>query len=89
MCKTLRNPVLDIHSDARLDSKNFASKDKLPYALVISVDAMHLGELYDRIIHEYAGAVRGAVAGHRIPVKLRFFARASNGRLSVSGPPAI
>jgi len=55
MGKTLRNPVLDIHYNARADGRDFAPTEKLPYALVISVHAKNLGDLYDQIIRKYAG----------------------------------
>jgi hypothetical protein len=35
--KSLRNPVLDIHYNARQGGQNFAPKEVLPYALVVSV----------------------------------------------------
>jgi hypothetical protein len=68
MGKTLRNPVLDFHYNARLDGKNFAPKEKLPYALVISVHAKHLGDLYDRIIRKYAGQLEALRPVIEIPV---------------------
>jgi hypothetical protein len=52
--KTLRNPVLDIHYNARMGGRNFAPKEELPYALVITVHAKHLGDLYDKIVRKYA-----------------------------------
>lgn len=52
--KTLRNPVLDIHYNARMAGRNFAPQTDLPYALVVSVHARHLGDLYDRIVRKYA-----------------------------------
>lgn len=54
MGKTLRNPVLDIHYNARLGGRNFSPKDELPYALIVSVHAKNLGDLYDKIIRKYA-----------------------------------
>jgi subtilase family protein len=68
--KTLRNPVLDIHYNTRLGGKNFAPKEKLPYALVISVHAKHLGDLYDRIIRKYAGQLEALRPVIEIPVKV-------------------
>ena len=55
MGKSLRNPALDIHYNARQGGQNFAPKQKLPYALVVTVHAKHLGDLYDRVIRKYAG----------------------------------
>lgn len=52
--KSLRNPVFDIHYNARLGSRNFAPDDDLAYALVITVEAKHLGQLYDDVVRKYA-----------------------------------
>jgi hypothetical protein len=54
MGSSLRNPVLDIHYNARQEGRNFAPKQELPYALVVSVHAKHLGDLYDKIVRKYA-----------------------------------
>lgn len=68
MGKTLRNPILDIHYNARADGKDFAPTDKLPYALVISVHAKNLGDLYDQIIRKYAGQLEALRPVVDIPV---------------------
>ncbi|AXK81541.1 peptidase S8 and S53, subtilisin, kexin, sedolisin [Pseudolabrys taiwanensis] len=52
--KSLRNPVFDIHYNARLGGRNFAPDDDLAYALVITVEAKHLGQLYDDVVRKYA-----------------------------------
>jgi hypothetical protein len=54
LAKSLRNPVLDIHYNARMDSRNFTPDKKLPYALVVSVHAKHLRDLYDKVVRKYA-----------------------------------
>jgi hypothetical protein len=69
MGKSLRNPVLDIHYNARLGGRNFAPKDKLPYALVVTVQAKNLGDLYDRIIRKYAGQLEALRPVIDIPVR--------------------
>ena len=68
MGQTLRKPVLDIHYNARLGGRNFAPEEKLPYALVISVHAKNLGDLYDRIIRKYAGRLEALRPVVEIPV---------------------
>jgi hypothetical protein len=68
MGKTLRNPVLDIHYNARADGKDFAPTEKLPYALIISVQAKNLGDLYDQIIRKYAGRLEALRPVVEIPV---------------------
>jgi hypothetical protein len=66
--KTLRNPVLDIHYNARQDGRNFAPKEDLPYALVISVHAKHLGDLYDKVVRKYARQLEALRPVVEIPI---------------------
>jgi hypothetical protein len=68
MGKTLRNPVLDIHYNARLGGRDFAPEDELPYALVVSVHAKNLGDLYDRIVRKYARQLEALSPAVEIPV---------------------
>lgn len=68
MGRTLRNPVLDIHYNARLGGRNFAPKDELPYALVVSVHAKSLGDLYDQIVRKYASQLEALRPVVEIPV---------------------
>ena len=70
MGKTLRNPVLDIHYNARLGGRNFAPEEKLPYALVVSVHAKNLGNLYDQVIRKYAGQLEALRPVIEIPVNV-------------------
>ncbi|MCZ7497297.1 S8 family peptidase [Agrobacterium tumefaciens] len=51
--KSLRNPAFDIHYNARLESRDFAPEDELRYALVVSVKAKRVGDLYDQIVRRY------------------------------------
>lgn len=68
MGRTLRNPVLDIHYNARLGGRNFSPKEELPYALVVSVHAKHLGDLYDKIVRKYARQLEALRPVVEIPV---------------------
>jgi Subtilase family len=68
MGKTLRNPVLDIHYNARQAGRDFAPKEALPYALVVSVHAKHLGDLYDRVVRKYAKQLEALRPVVEIPV---------------------
>lgn len=52
--QTLQNPVLDIHYNARMGGRNFTPDTELPYALVVSVQAKQIGDLYERIVRKYA-----------------------------------
>jgi len=66
--KSLRNPVLDIHYNARLGGKDFAPGEELPYALVVSVHAKHLGDLYDRVVRRYARQLEALRPVVEIPI---------------------
>lgn len=68
MGKTLRNPVLDIHYNSRQAGQNFAPKEELPYALVVSVHAKHLGDLYDKVVRKYAKQLEALRPVIEIPV---------------------
>ena len=68
MGKTLRNPVLDIHYNARQGGRDHDPKEKLPYALVVSVHAKHLGDLYDSVVRKYAKQLEALRPVIEIPV---------------------
>ena len=67
--KTLRNPVLDIHYNARMGGRNFAPKEDLPYALVVSVHAKHLNDFYDKVVRKYAKQLEALIPVIEIPIK--------------------
>jgi hypothetical protein len=66
--KSLRNPVFDIHYNARLGGRDHSPKEELPYALVISVQAKHLADLYDRIVRKYASVLEPMKPVVEIPI---------------------
>jgi|HubBroStandDraft_1064217.scaffolds.fasta_scaffold02359_11 hypothetical protein len=68
MGKTLRNPVLDIHYSARRGGRNFAPKEDLPYALVVSVQTKSLGDLYDKVVRKYANQLEALRPVIEIPL---------------------
>ncbi|MBZ0147515.1 MAG: S8 family peptidase, partial [Pseudorhodoplanes sp.] len=68
MGKTLRNPVLDIHYNARQGGRNFTPEEELPYALVVSVHAKHLGDLYDKVVRKYARQLEAMRPVIEIPI---------------------
>ena len=68
MGKSLRNPVLDIHYNARQGGRDHDPKEKLPYALVVSVHAKHLGDLYDSVVRKYAKQLEALRPVIEIPV---------------------
>jgi len=51
---SLQNPCFDIHYNARLEGRNFAPSEKLSYAMVITVHAKSIADLYDQVVRQYA-----------------------------------
>ena len=51
---SLLNPVFDIHYNSRLEGRNFVSALKLPYALIVSVRAKGVADLYNQVVRQYA-----------------------------------
>ena len=55
--RTLSNPVFDIYNHSRQPGSNRGTDDSLPYALVISIRASRVPDLYDQIVRAYAGVL--------------------------------
>ena len=51
--KSLRNPTFDIHYNAREAGGKSHSAQEIPYALIVSVRAPTIKDLYDRIYRRY------------------------------------
>ena len=49
----LRNPVFDVHYNARAGGRNAVGAGKIPYALVISIKSKKTRDLYNRILQRY------------------------------------
>jgi hypothetical protein len=49
----LRNPVFDVHYNARIGGRNAKVADKIPYALVITIKSAKTGDLYNKIVQRY------------------------------------
>ena len=67
---SLRNPVFDIHYNARLEGRNFAPDKELAYALVVSVQAKNLSDLYDMIVRKYATLIEPLQPVVEIPITI-------------------
>ena len=52
--KSLQNPCFDIHYNSRFEGHNFVHDQKLPYALVVTIHAESIANLYEQIVSEYA-----------------------------------
>ena len=51
---SLCNPCFDIHYNARLEGRNFSPDEKLKYAMVITVQAKSVVDLYNQVVRQYA-----------------------------------
>ncbi len=49
----LRNPVFDVHYNARIGGRNATGAEKIPYALVITIMSKKTRNLYDQILLRY------------------------------------
>lgn len=52
--KSLKDPVFDIHFNARAEGHNDTSGQEIEYALVISVTAPKVADIYDQVVRRYA-----------------------------------
>ena len=66
--RSLRNPAFDIHYNARLEGRDFAPDKTLSYALVVSVQAKNVSDLYDKIIRRYATLIEPLRPVVEIPI---------------------
>lgn len=55
--KTLHNPVFEVHHNARESGQPTRNGTELPYALVISVSAPRVPDLYDKVLQLYPALV--------------------------------
>lgn len=49
----LKNPIFDVHYNARIGGRNSNSAEKIPYALVLTVHSAKTKELYNKILQRY------------------------------------
>lgn len=65
----LSNPVFDIHYNARLEGQDYEPEEELEYALVVSVQAKSIADLYNRIVRKYATQLEQLRPAIEIPIK--------------------
>jgi hypothetical protein len=65
----LRNPVFDVHYNARIGGRNAVSADKIPYALVITIEAKKMRNLYNKILQRYPTVLEPLRPVVEIPVR--------------------
>lgn len=66
---SLRNPCFDIHYNARLESRNFTPSEKLRYAMVVTVHAKGVADLYDQIVRLYATRIEPLRPVLEVPIR--------------------
>lgn len=67
---TLKDPVFDVHYQAR-ESGKASSGDKIKYALIITVSAPKVIDLYQRIIQRYQTQLEPIVPVVEVPIRVR------------------
>lgn len=65
----LRNPVFDVHYNARAGGRNAKSADKIPYALVITVESKTTRDLYNKILQRYPTILEALKPVVEIPIR--------------------
>ncbi|WP_323743720.1 S8 family peptidase [Clavibacter phaseoli] len=67
---SLRNPVFDVHYNARANGGNAQSARAVPYALVVSVESRRTVDLYDRVLRAFAGRLEALQPIIDLPVRV-------------------
>lgn len=65
----LRNPVFDVHYNARIGGRNAKAADKIPYALVLSVHSGKTKDLYNKIVQRYRTILEPLKPVVEIPIR--------------------
>lgn len=68
--KTLNEPVFDIHYNARKEGYNDTRDQDLSYALIITVEAPKMNNLYDQVVRKYATQLEQLQPVIDIPVRV-------------------
>lgn len=67
----LKNPVFDIHYNAREAGGIATAAGRLPYALVVTVHAPEIPDLYDKIVRRYRTQLEMLLPVIQIPIQVR------------------
>ncbi len=67
--RSLKNPVFDIHYNARMEGGPFRSTNKIRYALVITVESLQTKDIYDRIVRRYRTLIQPLLPVIQIPIR--------------------
>lgn len=67
---SLDDPVFDIHYNARMGGQNDPRFDRIRYALVISVEAPKVKDLYDQVVRAYQNILQPLNPVIAVPVRI-------------------
>lgn len=67
--RSLNKSVFDIHYNARSESRDDATADKIRYALVVTVEAPQVKDLYDRVVRTYRAQLQPLRPIIEVPVR--------------------
>ncbi|WP_439901431.1 S8 family peptidase [Microbacterium azadirachtae] len=67
---SLRNPVFDVHYNARSNGGTAQSARAIPYALVVTVQAKRERDLYDQVVRAFAGQLEALQPIIELPVRV-------------------
>lgn len=70
MGKSLIEPVFDIHYNARSEGHNETKSHELNYALIITVEAQKVPDLYNQVVRRYATQLEQLSPVIDIPIKI-------------------
>jgi hypothetical protein len=65
----LRNPVFDVHYNARMGGRNSMGADKIPYALVITLNSRNTRDVYNKILQRYRTILEPLEPLIKIPIR--------------------
>jgi hypothetical protein len=65
----LKNPVFDVHYNARIGGRNARAADKIPYALVITISSQKTLGLYNKILQRYPTILEPLKPVVEIPIR--------------------
>lgn len=68
--KSLFNPVFDIHYNARSAGGAARDADKIGYAMILTITAHKVPDLYDQVVRSYAGQLEVLTPVVEIPVRV-------------------
>ncbi len=66
---SLNEPVFDIHYNARAEGHSDSGADKIRYALVLTIEAPGVGDLYDRVVRTYPTKLQPLNPVIEVPVR--------------------